>query len=141
MNEPGAASTARAPAEPGKGLDMRNRSSQKTVTFHGGTAGWRTPNSEPSWATQIGERITPQDDGCWYYSGSHSKQGYAQFKGRAVHRLIYEIVKGDSLPSSMHVHHKCEVKRCVNPAHLMAVPGSTHMRGHMVARHEAADGQ
>ncbi len=118
---------------------MQNRSRTRftRAARYGRPDAWYAPTETPSLATKLGKRITPQPDGCWYWDGYHLPSGYPMHGKSYVHRLIYEIVKGDSLPSNMHVHHMCEVKRCVNPAHLLAVPASSHRSAHATAQHEA----
>lgn len=112
----------------------------RTAERYGTSSSRYSPLEEPSLATKIGKRITPQPDGCWHYDGYHNPAGYAMYSSTLVHRLLYEIIKGDQLPSDMHVHHLCEVKRCVNPAHLVAVPQSTHTRVHSKVRAERKAG-
>lgn len=67
------------------------------------------------------------------------QQGYAQIRldGRNVygHRLAYELAHG-KIPKGMCVHHVCEHKRCLNPAHLALVPRHDHAKIHGLGRHE-----
>jgi hypothetical protein len=61
-------------------------------------------------------------DGCWLWKGSPAAGGYGRAgigsrKTALAHRVAYEIVKGD-VPDGMCVLHHCDVRLCVNPAHL-----------------------
>jgi hypothetical protein len=76
------------------------------------------------------ERFWPQVDqsgDCWLWTGYVKPNGYASFYpggGRHIskvyaHRFSYEMHKG-SIPEGM-IDHTCNVRHCVNPAHLEAV--------------------
>lgn len=58
---------------------------------------------------------------CWLWIGSLNPTGYghASRGGRVLgaHRLSYEIAHGP-IPQGMSVLHRCDVRNCVNPAHL-----------------------
>ena len=60
---------------------------------------------------------------CWLWTDSIASHGYGQFhiaKSRPVvraHRFAWQLEHG-SIPDGLCVLHKCDVKACVNPAHL-----------------------
>jgi hypothetical protein len=70
-------------------------------------------------------RVEKQGNGCWYWTGAVQINGYGQLTGsiwgtRYVHRWSYIHHKG-AIPEGMMIRHTCDVRHCVNPAHL--IPG------------------
>jgi hypothetical protein len=62
-------------------------------------------------------------DACWLWTAGAQGSGYGQFypsKGRptGAHRFSWELANGRPIPPGMHVMHSCDVRLCVNPAHL-----------------------
>ena len=61
-------------------------------------------------------------DGCWLWTGSVERNGYARMEVRLderelVHRIAWALIHGP-IPDNMCVLHRCDVRHCVNPAHL-----------------------
>lgn len=64
------------------------------------------------------------DDECWLWTGSKTKDGYAQFRAEHLppitwrgHRFSWHLNKGP-IPVGLSVLHKCDTPLCVNPNHL-----------------------
>jgi len=64
--------------------------------------------------------------GCWLWDHNIGTKGYGLFavrlpKGKSMtygaHRVSWEIHNG-AIPKGLQVLHKCDVRNCVNPAHL-----------------------
>jgi hypothetical protein len=90
-------------------------------------------------AIRIGVGHTVNEAGCWIWNGWKDRKGYGfvWVGGKTVraHRAYYVAAYGDdALPTGWAVHHHCEVKSCVNPEHLEAIPVHIHMTQHGVER-------
>ena len=71
---------------------------------------------------------------CWNWTASKSVQGYGQFVTKTkvkkfAHRFAYELIVGN-IPADHDLHHQCECRGCVNPAHLVPLKHGDHMRLH-----------
>ena len=59
-------------------------------------------------------------DGCWLWTGSRDTSGYGLFRRNGklakAHRLSYSLDRG--YDPWLLVLHRCDVRACVNPAHL-----------------------
>jgi hypothetical protein len=58
---------------------------------------------------------------CWIWSGAVNSRGYGcvSVKGKShlAHRFAYQMLVGP-IADGMTIDHICEIKRCINPAHL-----------------------
>lgn len=68
--------------------------------------------------------VVDEATGCWVWQGYVGTHGYGTVrsggKSYQAHRLSYLLLVGE-LPDGSVVHHKCNVKMCINPEHLQAV--------------------
>ncbi len=73
---------------------------------------------------RLDDKIMPDpNSGCWLWTGV-LMDGYGAIRRGPrgggmlrAHRVIWEACHG-SIPSGLHVLHKCDVRHCVNPDHL-----------------------
>lgn len=69
-------------------------------------------------------KVTKEESGCWLWNGALHEKGYGQIyvkrngKGRAgrTHVVAFELLVGPT--AGLQVLHTCDVRNCVNPAHL-----------------------
>lgn len=69
---------------------------------------------------------------CWLFEGYTDSLGYGAIaydkKIRLkAHRAAYIVMVGE-IPAKMHILHKCDVRNCVNPAHLWVGTHTDNMR-------------
>jgi hypothetical protein len=92
----------------------------------------RRPYREPTLGDVLWNAI-PGENGCLLFVGSFSGAGYGLIRRMsngtvhrwAAHRVVFERSSGP-IPPGYEIHHRCGVKRCVNPAHLEAVTRLEH---------------
>lgn len=70
---------------------------------------------------------------CIIYTGPVQSKGYGMVRtptGRKLlHRHVYETKVGP-IPPGRQIHHTCGNKRCINPAHLVALSPGEHRTVH-----------
>ena len=85
-------------------------------------------------------RYVVKTGGCWLWQGSVDRYGYGTILNDLMaHRYSYELHKGQ-IPSGLQVRHICDVRRCVNPGHLIVGTGQDNMND-MVKRGRSLTGE
>lgn len=91
----------------------------------------------PDYLEQRIERIPLS--GCWIWTGVIANTGYGRITRKGgqwqAHRLVYAAVFGE--PGDRYVCHRCDVRCCVNPAHLFLGDHDSNMRD-MAQKHRKA---
>lgn len=88
-------------------------------------------------------------DECWLWTGYIGREGYGYFQfstknARKAHRVSWELANGPLPPGAGYhgtcVLHRCDVRHCVNPAHLFLGSNADNMAD-MVAKGRAKRGE
>ena len=78
------------------------------------------PDAERFW----GKVLVAESGPCWLWGGAKSHRGYGLFHKRgtankniSAHKYAWEAENGP-VPAGLHLMHTCDIRACVNPAHL-----------------------
>ena len=67
---------------------------------------------------QLPEKDIDKSGDCWIWTGYTDRAGYGRTHGgRLAHRTMWGMIHGH-VPDGKCVLHRCDVRNCVNPAHL-----------------------
>ncbi len=71
--------------------------------------------------------VKVSESGCWLWTGC-TLDGYGRFqmpgKNWLAHRWAWKFIAGRDLPEEL--HHRCRVRRCVNPDHVSPTTKHEH---------------
>ncbi len=80
---------------------------------------------------------------CWIWTASRTPGGYGQIritgKSLAAHRVSWELANGP-IPDGLCVLHLCDIRPCINPAHLFLGTKADNTRD-MLAKGRDASGE
>lgn len=80
--------------------------------------------------TKFWSQFEIDPSGCWLWAGPLRKDGYGTCGAMGAytpHRLSWILHYGP-IPDGLTIDHLCNVRRCVNPEHLEAVPRMVNVR-------------
>jgi hypothetical protein len=69
--------------------------------------------------------VDKESDGkCWLWTGKTNDAGYGIFtvgnRQSRAHRIAWQLHHARQVPEGMLIRHRCDVRACVNPEHLVA---------------------
>lgn len=99
-----------------------------------GDLGYRAP---ADLRERLLSKITIDASGCWLWPSRKDRKGYGgitvgsridgSMTSRRVHIVAHEVFVGP-IPKGLTIDHICEVKLCINPAHLELVTNAENKR-------------
>lgn len=81
---------------------------------------------------KFARRVRGNDEtGCWEWTTMTNDDEYGLFsignkKQMKAHRFAWEFFTGTTLTRAVQIHHECENRKCVRPAHLVPVTQGQH---------------
>lgn len=89
------------------------------------------------------KKVVVAKSGCWDWVACLEANGYGAFsidsKANLAHRVSWILHKGD-IPDNLYVLHRCDNRKCVNPAHLFLGTRSDNSLG-MVSKNRQVKGE
>lgn len=86
---------------------------------------------DAKWLARVKSKCIVDGNGCWLWQGFLSAKGYGLTAYRnsnpSVHRMMFQVVHGISLRTQQFVCHRCDVRRCCNPEHLVLADNDWNM--------------
>jgi hypothetical protein len=105
----------------GRGLCLTHINAERYQTFRQSASTKDIPRARELFEA-VGWDVS--ESGCWLWAGNLGTGGYGLFPRHPIssqaHRVSYAIHFG-LIERGMQVHHKCAVRKCVNPKHLQAI--------------------
>jgi hypothetical protein len=71
--------------------------------------------------------VHPVEDGCWLWGSTLDRDGYAVWRNRRAHRVIYQSLVA-AIQAGFVTDHLCRQRSCVNPSHLEIVTQRENVR-------------
>jgi len=82
---------------------------------------------------KVVKQIFEDERGCWIWLGKVGVNGYGVHAGITVYSFIYRMMRGAPeirYGRTLHLHHLCKNKLCVNPKHLRELTAKDHVAAH-----------
>ncbi len=84
-------------------------------------------------AERLQGKYAVAETGCWEWTAALDERGYGQMHMPApnrmvrAHRIAWLVHRGE-IPAGLHVLHRCDNRRCINPEHLYLGTHQQNMR-------------